>query len=186
MAPPLRGDFGRSTTGLIEVCAPSPRPDRRSTVLRALGGESLLHRTELPWSGRRGASEPVHVYVDVSGSVRDQRPALYAAVCACRELVHPTVHLFSTTVHDVSLRQFAAGECGTTDGTDIACVAEHIRKHRIRRAVLLTDGCVGKPGGQDAETLRRCVLGVALTPGYSLRGDLEACARFWIQLKGKP
>src|SRR4030095_5792897 len=97
---------------------------------------------------------------------------------------HPTVHLFSTAVHEVSLRQFAAGECGTTVGTDIACVAEHIRQHRIRRAVLLTDGCVGKPAGQDAETLRRCVLGVALTPEYSLRTDLQDCVKFWIQLKG--
>ena len=52
-----------------------------------------------------------------------------------------------------------------------------------RRAVLLTDGFVGKPGASASQTLGSAVLGVALTPGNRLRTDLEAYTRHWAQLQ---
>ncbi len=185
VAAPRPGSHGRKAfAGYTEAMCPSPRPDRRSVVLGALGSPSLLHRTELPWASARGGIWPVHVYVDVSGSVASLRPVLYGAVASCRELVHPTVHLFSTKVHDVSLPRFLAGECASTGGTDIGCVAAHIKKNRVRRAVLLTDGWVGRPRSGHARTLHACTLGVALTPDSSQRADLDGFADYWIQLKG--
>jgi len=53
----------------------------------------------------------------------------------------------------------------------------------VRRAVLLTDGAVGRPGITGAQALSRALLGVALTPGYSIRTDLEPFTRFWAQLE---
>ena len=128
---------------------------------------------------RRSACERVHIYLDVSGSIGELKGALYGAVLDCRELVHPKVHLFSTRGHDLSLTQLRNGECHTTGGTSIECVAAHMARHRVRRAVLLTDGFVGKPGASASQTLGSAVLGVALTPGNRLRTDLQAYTRHW-------
>jgi hypothetical protein len=65
-------------------------------VLGALGSPNLLHRTKLSWAYARGDIWPVHVYVDVRSSVTSLRSVLYGAVSSWRDLVHPTVHLFST------------------------------------------------------------------------------------------
>jgi hypothetical protein len=53
----------------------------------------------------------------------------------------------------------------------------------VKRAVVLTDGYVGRPTGADRETLCRVKLGVALTPGNSSRADLEEVTDFWAQLE---
>ena len=172
--------------GLEEALCLSPRPDRRSLVLRTLGQRTLLHRVELASPNSRTGIEPVHVYVDVSGSVAGLRNTLYGAVAACREVVNPAVHLFSTVVHDVPMRRFLAGECSTTGGTSIECVAEHIRANKVRRAVLLTDGWVGRATGRHSRTLHECHLGVALTPGGGSRADLKEFVKHWIELKGRP
>jgi hypothetical protein len=159
-----------------------PASDRRSVVLHSLGVPQLLYRSESSiW--RRPSCERVHVYLDVSGSIGELKGALYAAVIDCVEIVHPVVHLFSTVVYDVSLRQLRQGECRTTGGTSIECVAVHMARHRVRRAVLLTDGAVGSPGQTARATLGSAVLGVALTPGYNIRKDLEPFVRHWAELQ---
>ncbi|MCE5307503.1 MAG: hypothetical protein LLG20_07660 [Acidobacteriales bacterium] len=166
----------------LAVTSPVPAPDRRSVVLRAMGVPQLLYRAETTVL-RPLSCERVHVYLDVSGSIGDYKSALYSAVADCAAMVHPAIHLFSTIVHDISLRELRLGECRTTNGTSIECVASHMRKHGVRRAVLVTDGAVGRPGAGAARTLSRCVLGVALAPGYSFRGDLEPVARYWAELE---
>jgi hypothetical protein len=165
----------------VAVLSPIPGRDRRAAVLRALGVPQLLYRQESPIM-RRASCERVHVYLDVSGSIGELKGAIYGAVLDCHEFVHPLVHLFSTVVDDVSLTGLRQGECRTTAGTSIECVAAHMARHRVRRAVLLTDGFVGRPGITAGQTLSRAVLGVALTPGAALRTDLEPYPRFWAQL----
>jgi hypothetical protein len=96
--------------------------------------------------------------------------------------IDPRVHLFSTKIADVTAGQMRSGTCLSTGGTEIACVAEHMRDHRIRRAVLVTDGYVGHPGGLDHETLSGATLGVALTPVNSTRDDLANVTNHWAQL----
>lgn len=157
-------DVYMATTAMIHQ-------DRRATVQRALGQSPMLYQNPQTRLARRGVQHRVHVYVDVSGSVDAIRGALYGAVLDCREHVHPAVHLFSTKVADVSFREMAKGQCPTTGGTDIRCVIDHMVEHKIRRAVLITDGYVGTPQGKKAEALRRVAVGVALTPG----GDAEVC-----------
>jgi predicted metal-dependent peptidase len=181
----LAGSGGRCPSrigeALFEVATPMPTFDRRSIVLEALGVPSLLYREHI--RHRNGiASEPVHVYVDVSGSIGDMKAALYGALLNCREYVHPSVHLFSTEVADVTFAQLGAGVCKSTGGTSIDCVAEHMRRNRVRRAVLLTDGYVGQPTGIRHSTLITAVLGVALTPGNSCQDDLAEVTNHWAQL----
>jgi hypothetical protein len=126
--------------------------------------------------------ERVHVYLDVSGSIGELKGALYGAVLDCQAFVHPIVHLFSTAVADVSLDALRRGECHSTGGTSIQCVAGHMREHRVQRAVLVTDGFVGAPTSDDLETLERARIGVALTPGFRTRNDLEGVADRWAEL----
>jgi hypothetical protein len=114
-------------------------------------------------------AERVHLYLDVSGSMDGLREALYGAALDCRDWLHPVVHLFSTRIDDVTLAELAAGVCRSTGGTDLRCVTAHLRRHRVRRAVLLTDGYVGDPGAADARTLRAVRLGVAYVPMHDAR-----------------
>jgi hypothetical protein len=181
----LAGCHGRRTSRTgeapFEVATPMPTFDRRSLVLEALGSPNLLHCTHFQHR-RRIASELVHVYVDVSGSIGDLKAALYGALLESREYVHPSVHLFSTKVADVTFAQLRAGVCKSTGGTSIDCVAGHMQRNKVKRAVLLTDGYVGRPAGVHLSTLAKAVLGVALTPGNSINDDLTGVTNHWAQL----
>ena len=97
---------------------------------------------------------------------------LYAAVLDCEALVERTVHLFSTRVADVSLAKLRRGVCKTTGGTDIGCVAAH----RVRRALLVTDGRVGAPRGAHQGTLAAAKLAVAYLGVNCNAKDLAAVA----------
>ncbi len=164
------------------VESPLPRIDRRSAVLHGLGLRPIFYRHALPCprSGRGG--ERVHIYVDVSGSMNQVLGPLYGSVLDCEHLVHRTIHLFSTVVHDVPLAELRTGACASTGGTSIECVAMHMQEHHVRRAVIVTDGFVGRPGATSLETLKRCRLGVALLGRSTHRGDLESVADCWLDL----
>ena len=160
----------------FESCTPVFAFDRKSVVLTALGRPPLLYRQTTKHRGRDGL-DPVHVYVDVSGSIGDLKGALYGAVLDCRTMVNPRVHLFSTKMSDVTLQQLREGACKTTGGTDIGCIAAHIEKHGVKRAVVLTDGFVGLPRGRHERALSATRLGIALTPGYSIAGTISRTSR---------
>jgi hypothetical protein len=166
----------------VAVFGPLPTLDRRSVVLGSLGRPPLMYPHVLTRRRTLPTGERVHVYLDVSGSIGDLRGALYGAVLDCQEFVHPIVHLFSTAIVDVTLEALRRGECSSTGGTSIECVAAHMRAHHVQRAVLVTDGYVGTPAGQDLETLERARIGVALTPGFNTRVDLEGLADRWAEL----
>ena len=157
--------------GSVEQVVDTPVPafSRRATVLRALGAPVLLHPGSVPRPDRFPDAERVHLYLDVSGSMEGLREALYGAALDCRAWLHPVVHLFSTQVEEVTLAELAAGVCRSTGGTDLRCVTAHLRRHRVRRAVLITDGYVGEPAGADAQVLRAARLGVAYVPGHDTR-----------------
>jgi hypothetical protein len=167
------------------VCVESPIPRlmRRSVVLNAIGAAPLLHQEQLDMKRVVPQGEQVHVYLDVSGSVSGLVGALYGAILDNKQFVHPVVHLFSTRVVDVTLQQLRAGYCVTTCGTCIECVAQHMKQHRVRRAVIVTDGFVGAPGVVSRRILESVRIGVALTPDNSTRRDLEGLVEHWAQLK---
>jgi len=165
-----------------EVITPVPSLSRRSMVLHAIGVAPLLHTGTVAWRHpvRQGAR--VHVYLDVSGSMDDVLRELYGAVLDCADHVHSTIHLFSSKVADVSLSDLRRGVCHSTGGTEIACVAEHMREHGVRRAVLVTDGWVGIPRGGHLEALSQVRLGVAYLGEQSNQTDLQAVATHTVVL----
>jgi hypothetical protein len=109
--------------------------------------------------------------------------ALYAAVLDSKDMVFQPVHLFSTKVVDVTLAQMRSGKCKSTGGTAIECVAEHIATHKVSRALLITDGWVGKPQGVHLETLSRTRLAVAYLGSSTTENDLKAVANHTAHLK---
>jgi hypothetical protein len=169
------------------VESPLPRIDRRSAVLHGLGLRPIFYQHALPSPRPGRGGERVHVYLDVSGSMTSVLAPLYGAVLDCERMVHPSIHLFSTAVHDLPLADLRTGACASTGGTSIECVAMHMQEHGVRRAVIVTDGFVGRPGVQSLDILKRCRLGVALLGGSTHRGDLEPVANHWLDLgRGKP
>ena len=145
--------------------------DRVAAVARACGNVPLLY-----WrpSSRRGArSGRTRVYIDVSGSMDAYVPLLYGALAALRNYVEPEVMLFSTTVVAIAMGDLRKGRVTTTGGTDITCVFDHVVKDAVARALVITDGYVGRPVPAQADAIQRsrAEIRVVLTPdGY--RRDL--------------
>lgn len=162
-------------------------PDRRAAVREGLGLAPLHWAAHLPHRAP-GRCERVHVYVDVSGSMRRILPLLYGALLPLRGWLHPELHLFSTTVADVRPEALGRGRVATTWGTDIACVTAHLRARRVRRALILTDGWVGPVPSEDRVALRRRRLrtGVVLTRGGdgAFAADLGARVTWLPELQG--
>lgn len=178
----LAGRSRQRSLDRLTVPVPVPALDRRTTVMRSLGFEPLLHNGQVPWCRSIPAGERVHVYLDVSGSMDGVKNALYGAILDCEGYVQPTVHLFSTKIADVDLAGLRAGVCKTTGGTDIACVAEHMEANRIRHALIVTDGWVGRPHGQHHQTLSTAKLAVALLGNSTNASDLSEVADFIVPL----
>jgi len=166
----------------ITVETPVPAPERRATVLRALGATPLLFRAETSAPRPLPSHERVHVYVDVSGSMSGIEGPLYGAVLDCEGFVDRRIHLFSTVVADVTTAQLRAGLVRSTSGTDLRCVTRHMARHRIRHAVLLTDGLVGAPDRDGAALLRASRIGVGYVGEHASERDLAPYTQASVRL----
>ena len=182
VSPPAR----RQGTDVVSVHTALPSPDRRAAVLRSLGTIPLFFAGEFASPGRPPLGERIHLYLDVSGSVADVRESLYAAVLAAKALVFPVVHLFSTTVEDVTLEELRSGVCRTTGGTSLEEVAAHAEKNKVRRALVVTDGNVGAISRRSIRILSEVRLGVALVQAMHPSERLLALAAFRTTLNGAP
>lgn len=166
----------------VHIATAIPRPSRRGFVARAFGQTPLLYPDVIDIKRGRQTHEPVHVYLDVSGSVSGLIGALFGAVVDAGSAVHPVIHQFSTEVADVTLAELRRGVCRTTGGTSMECVANHMVRHKVKRALIVTDGYVGTPGATGDAWMKASRIAVALTPGASLRRDLEPYTDFWTEL----
>lgn len=163
--------IGRPSERSVGVVTPIPARDRRAIVQRSLGMVPMLYQAQVGKSLPL-ASERIHVYLDVSGSMDDVIPALYGAILDCADWVDERIHLFSTQVEDISLATLRSGEVRSTGGTCIDCVASHIREHGIRRALVLTDGFVGNPSLASREVLSRVKLAAGWVGSQVREADL--------------
>ena len=148
-----------------QVAIPELR-DRRGVVMRAAGRAPLFYDS-LVDSPRGRDADLAHVYLDVSGSMRDYIEHLYGALNALRRHVQPAVGLFSTKVVTVPLADLARGRADTTGGTDIACVLEHLVTQRATKVLVITDGYVGTVTTGWVDRVARAGVDVRalLTPG---------------------
>jgi len=176
---------GQGRPRSVETLSPALLPlrhggDRKAAVLEACGGEPLLFAGETRVrSIHRG--ERVHVYLDVSGSMEGLVPPLYAALSLLGPWMEPRVHLFSTTVKDITLEQLARGRCFSTQGTDIAVVTSHMVKEGVRRALIITDGWVGRVPSEHARELsrRKGRFAAAMTSGGDPAFAAALAAEIW-------
>ena len=180
----LRKVGGRGTNGQIRrvgdlrITVPTPVPviDRRTTVLRALGSEPLFYNGSTEVRRRTPYVDRVHVYVDVSVRINGIKDAIYGAVNDCREWVHPSVHLFSNSIFEVTRDEIRRGIVKTTGGTDVCCIAEHMKNNMVRRACIITDGWVGEPHGGHFTTMAKSRLSVAYAGDSVNTNDLSGVA----------
>ena len=155
------GRISRFDDSSMVTPTPIPLLDRRSTVLRALGTEPLFYTGSTTHRRRIPMADRVHVYVDVSGSMDGIKDMIYGALIDCKEWLCPSVHLFSNSIADVNHEEIRKGIVKTTGGTDVVCIAEHMKTNDVRRACIITDGWVGEPRGGHHETMSKAKLGVA-------------------------
>ncbi len=174
------GSVRRRSIVHCKARSPCGAAARREIVLRALGGTPLLFTHQRAQRKMQSDGGLVHVYMDVSGSMDFVIAPLCAAICDCAESVHPKIHLFSTEICDVSMRELRAGAIQTTGGTALSCVAKHIKKNRIKRAVIVTDGFVGRIQGELAQAMQEATIGVALPAHHSSRADLAPYVNEWM------
>jgi hypothetical protein len=128
--------------------------DRRAGVREALGYESLHYHARIaaPTVQRFNRA---HIYLDVSGSMDTVLPFVYGALVPLLPYLHKRVHLFSTEITDIRPEQIRRGAINTTWGTEIDCVTRHMLENKVKRALLLTDGWVGKVPKEHATELRK-------------------------------
>ena len=144
--------------------------DRRASVYELLGAEPMGFRAQSLAPSSR-AVEPVHIYLDVSGSTAEVLPFLYAALKPLLPIIHENVHLFSTVVRDIRPEGIRRGIAETTGGTNLDCVLQHILNHRIRRSVVITDGLVEMVPKEHKSALRD--LGARVNSVVTVPGETE-------------
>lgn len=122
--------------------------------------------------------ERVEVYLDVSGSLNEHLPRLYALLAGLRDLLAEPCWAFSNEVAPLPLASLSAGRVPTTGGTDFSPVIEHALARRARRVLVATDG-LGPlaPALARAARERRLDVHLLLTPDGRQRGELGALAR---------
>ena len=139
------------------------RLDRRTAVLTGLGHPPLL--STAVFQNTVPAFQPtVTLYVDVSGSMDHYLPLLLPALHPLVNFLEFPIRAFSNQVLPATRRELLEGRFRTTSGTDIRCVTRDMVNRRIRRAVIITDGYVGRVPAKHVDRLRASRLAVVLTP----------------------
>lgn len=162
----LRWAAGPEEAGLVQrlgrgpVAAELPFDvgrDRRAALQRLLGAEPMLFAGEASRRSLR-PTDRVRVYLDVSGSMAGVLPCLYVALASCLEEVEPVVYGFSTRIGRLTHADLRKGIRLTNGGTEIEAVTSHLLASTARRAIVLTDGFVGRiPADHAARIARRRV-----------------------------
>jgi hypothetical protein len=121
---------------------PNPR-DRMWEARQRLGLSQVLWQQPVEMIVRTTKRVKVVVYLDVSGSMFDHLPDLIGLLIPVLRRKEILVYQFSGVVLPLSLADLQVGHLGTSRGTDINCVLEHILNMGVRAAVILTDGYTG-------------------------------------------
>lgn len=81
----------------------------------------------------------IRVYLDVSGSMSGELPAIIGVLHRYRERIEPPLRAFSTRVAPATWNPTGLAYDGT-GGTDLACVINDLKAHPAAGALLVTDG----------------------------------------------
>ena len=135
----LLPDRTRRDEGLQTVPMPFLRTGDRRAFAQLKGSRFL------PFSEhgimRSQPRDTVTVYLDVSGSMRDEIDSILLLLSDLRSCIRTPLWVFSNKVEPAFFRNGSI-EYKSTGGTSISCVFDHIREHRFRRSLIVTDGYV--------------------------------------------
>ncbi|MDX2141482.1 MAG: VWA domain-containing protein [Chloroflexota bacterium] len=160
---------------------PNPR-DRMVTARRRLGVQGVLYgqpgliRARAPERPARS-----HVYLDVSGSMANLLPHLLGLLVPYAAKGYTNVFQFSNKVEPMPTDELKRGKIRTTQGTDINCVLRHLLENKpfARKALIVTDGYVGKPHPEYIRAIRErgIRIYVVLPAESAYKDDMTEIAR---------
>jgi Mg-chelatase subunit ChlD len=158
----VQGEASRSERiGERMARTPSPLHDRRAPARQLLARHygapiPLLFDDRVPHVTRECGTAAL--YLDVSGSMDGLLPRVLASLVPLRRMLRADVWAFSNTVERLTHADLARRRVRTTGGTDIGPVLRHfsevVRRHGIRRALVITDGYVGSAPADAVRELR--------------------------------
>ena len=122
-------------------------------------GKTILYQQPLlfqsPISVRRKTRDhsiQTLVYLDVSGSVKQQLGRFAPLLLRPYRRKECRLFVFSTEVDEIDYADFAEGRYQSTGGNDIDCVLSHYfsipKATRPKKILLLTDGATGRPSSE--------------------------------------
>lgn len=105
------------------------------------------------------------IYIDVSASMSEYYRAIYSALLPLVRRGMVKTYVWSTSITEISIKDFVKVKILSTGGTHISCVLEHILNTRTLKAVILTDGIVEDVSEIIIERVRReNIIYTILTP----------------------
>jgi len=126
--------------------------DRRVFAHKLIHGSPPLFYLGVSNTRRRQytPTEVAHVYLDISGSMKQEAEIFCAALKPFHRNGEVKIHVFSTVIDTVDPRRpLDKQNLKNTFGTDIQCVVDHLlslpKKSTPTRVLLLTDGYTGTP-----------------------------------------
>ena len=131
---------GQRSFAEVEVTLPVAHPSDRRALARALAGPLMpMYRQPAFEAKPEGTTT---VYLDVSGSMDSLLQEMVSLLYAFRPYLAMPLYTFSDKVCEA---RFEDGRLiyETTGGTGIDCVLKHIRKHKVKRCLIVTDGYLG-------------------------------------------
>jgi hypothetical protein len=145
-----------ATSYRVPVLSPS---DRRA-FMRAMWSPVL---PEADWA--TSTERPLgnaNVYLDVSGSMNSEMPLIIELLWQLRKAVRMPFWAFSTVVNRATIEQGRL-VTGTTGGTSMNCVLQHLVETKPQAAVVVTDGYIEEVDRVLLHRLRDVRLGAIVT-----------------------
>ncbi len=125
--------------------------DRRSIARLKYSGMIPISKNE---STKPAASQLANIYLDVSGSMSSEIDALLSLLYHFRSYIKMPLWVFSDEVVEARFRDGKL-EYESTGGTSIEPVFEHLRKNKIRKSLIVSDGYVEEINDFMLRDLRR-------------------------------
>ena len=150
LRPAPRGQARRSRSTVPTLVGKGVLPnaaDRLAPARRRLGAAPTLWEQTAPAPARLATPAGIaHLYVDVSGSMQEELPALLSLLLSPVARGAARAFQFSGPSSNPCPSSSCAAGDSRPQGTSIDCVLEHLlARPLIRRALVLTDGYVGEP-----------------------------------------
>ncbi len=155
-----------------------PHPGRRDFVNLSTGMPVVIYHANPVFEAQKG----ITVYLDVSGSMDNEMPKVFAALDSIKEFINFPIYAFSTRVHPVTRRNLESRDVLSTGGTDFDCVAEHAIRHRNEKLLLITDG-FSDINPAYARTLKVNHQAVTLLSRHGTREEVKRFSREVVELE---